>query len=293
MRRHPRLISGEGRPLQRQPRDVPLQPPSLADVIEPFLVSGGATFFIVTEAPDPAFDPQPAGVQLCCSVYVPFGRVGFVKQLRVAPFMPTQLVDPWETSGVGNAVTTWRDFDASAGGPVRPGGRNGVWETPFGWESYFDSGACGEQPPQWTWQLRLVQGDIVKDRKAFSLTDPDTWYLAPDIAVPASAYAGGIPGAAPGGIWPGQRMQVIQGDELETHVVVPENTSVCLFTQWTQLPFQPRSNDGESSTIYGPTVYPLLPSFGQLHGYMQGVRETQYPKSQTSAQRNARHGWGG
>ncbi|MGV1080705.1 MAG: hypothetical protein ACOYD1_12810 [Candidatus Nanopelagicales bacterium] len=264
-----------------------MPPPWQGDIIEPFLVSGGATFFIVTNSPPTAFDPQPAGVQLVTSVYVPTGKVGFLKQLRVAPFMPTQLVDPWETSGVANAVTTWRDFDAAPGGPVRPGGRNGVWETPFGWESYFDSQSCGEQPPQWTWQLRLIKGNVAKQvKQPFSLLDVATWFLRPDLAVPLSAYPNGIPGNAPDGIWGPQRMQVIQDDALVTHVLVPEDHSLCLFTQWTQNQFQPISNDGETLTTYGPAVYPLLPSFGQLHGYMQAaLRE--------SSTENAKFGWGG
>jgi hypothetical protein len=288
MRRHP-TVNPRGVALPQAPQTPPgkVPPPWLGDVLEPFLVSGGATFFIVTEAPAVVFDARPAGIQLVCSVYVPNGKVGFLKQLRVAPFMPTQLVDPWHTSGIGNTVNSWREFDADGLGPVRPGGQNGVWEAPFGWESYFDSLNCGEQPPQWTWQLRLVKGNIANDRRAFDLTDPATWYLVPDIAVPrAPAYDGGIPGAAPSGFWGAQRMQVIQGDELDTHVIVPEDTTLCLFTQWTQQEFQPLSNDGETVTEYGPAVFPLLPSFGQLHGYMQSAQAE-------SAILNAKYGWGG
>jgi hypothetical protein len=258
------------------------------DTPEPFLVSGGATFFIETDAPPTPFQPAAAGVQLVCSVYVPYGRIGFLKQLRVAPFMPTELTDPWETRGIIlDDVFSWREFDSTTPAPVRPGGTHGVWASPFGWESYFDAISCGEQPPQWTWQLRLVRGDVSKDRKPFSLLDPSSWYLVPNLAVPALAYAGGIPGAAPSGYWGSQRMQVIQGDELDTHVIVPQDTSLCLFTQWTQNPFQPRANvDGTPRVPYGPEVYPLLPSFGQLHGYVQAT-------DRLAAYENALFGWGG
>lgn len=289
MRRHPSLTRKTSGPLQPQPPPGPTPPNWEGDALEPFLVSGGATFFIRTAAPPTPFDPAPAGVQLCCSVYIPRGKIGFLKQLRVAPFMPTQLVDPWETTGFLNEVATWRGFDASGAGPVRPGGRNGVWTTPFGWESYFDSLDCGEQPPQWTWQLRLVKGDIKKTRPTFSLLDPATWYLVPDIAVPLDAYSSGIPGAAPSGFWGPQRMQVIQGDELDTHVIVPEDTTLCLFTQWTQEEFQPIALSVGIDTFaqpYGEPVFPLLPSFGQLHGYMQAAtRDASYW--------NAVQGWGG
>ncbi len=288
MRRRPIVNRESAVPAAPQLPPGQLPPNFAGDTLEPFLVSGGATFFIETSAPPTPFLPAPAGVQLVCSVYVPFGKMGFVKQVRVAPFMPTELTDPWETSGVGAAgLVSWRDFDSAALGPIRPGGTHGVWTTPFGWESYFDSFSCGEQPPQWTWQLRLVRGDVSKNRRTFSLLDPSTWYLVPDIAVPLNAYASGIPGAAPSGFWGAQRMQVIQGDELCTHVPVPPDTSICLFTQWTQNLFQPRASvDGEPRLDYGDAVYPLLPSFGQLHGYMQAV-------GRPAAQDNAMFGWGG
>lgn len=293
MRRWPTVNPRLGVPLRPPTKTGEVAPPNLGDVIEPFLQAGGATFYIVTDV-GVGFDPRPAGVQLCAHVYVPFGKTGFVKQVRVAPFIPPVLVDPWETSGASgtpDASTSWKGFDDTPATPVRPGGRNGVWETPFGWESYFDVAGCAEQPPQWTWELRMAQGNIVKDRPAaFSLLDPATWALVPDIAVPLSAYPSGIPGDAPSGFWGPQRMQVIQGDELTTHVVVPENHTICLFTRWTQNRFQPQAYvQTEGSVLLEPigdSVYPLLPSFGQLHGYMQAA-------NRKASVDNALHGWGG
>lgn len=276
-------------PVAAQQPPTPLPPNWLGDTLEPFLVSGGATFYITTLAPEVPFEPAPAGVQLVCSVYVPTGKVGFLKELRVAPFMPTMLADPWTTTGAANLTTSWREFDSVADGPVRPGGTNGVWTTPFGWESYFDSVDCGEQPPQWTWQLRLVKGNVARiraDMGPFSFADPETWYLQPNIAVPLFAYRSGIPGAAPSGFWGPQRMQVLQGDKLSTHVLVPQDHTLCLFTQWTQLAFQPRAVVDDTIVPYGEEVFPLLPSFGQLHGYMQA-------SDRVTSQENAKFGWGG
>lgn len=291
MRRHP----DKQHPVTAHVAPVgPLAPRAATDqgdIIEPFLVSGGATFFIVAGGP-PQFDPRPSGVQLIRSLYVPFGRTGFLKQLRVAPFMPTIFVDPWETSGADNAVTSWRAFQAG-GGPARPGGRNGVWETPFGWESYFDASDPDAVIPQWTWQLRLLTGDINKIRATlppFSVADPASWYLVENIPVPSSAYPAGLPGAAPSGYWTPERMQVLQGDELCTHVIVPQNTTLCLFATWIQDPAQPWAAEvgaeGVVYQAYGAEEFPLLPSFGQLHGYLQAA-------DREDSTENARFGWGG
>lgn len=257
-------------------------------VIEPFLVSGGSSFYI--DVDPPPFHPAPAGVQLVTSVYVPRGKLGFVKEIRIAPQMPPVLVDPWVTSGVNNANTTWRAFE----GPSRPGGFNGVWQTPFGWENYFDPTDEESIIPQWVWMLTVIRGDINLTRKnlpPFNLADPNSWYLVPNIAVPLAGYPSGIPGAAPSGAWGPQRMQVLQGDKLSTHVVVPEDTTICLFTRWVQSLFQPLAQvpagEGGSETApYGDPVYVLLPSFGQLHGYMQAV-------SSEESIENSQVGWGG
>jgi hypothetical protein len=266
--------------------------------IEPFLASGGQTFYLLGTELNP-FDPRPAGVQLVTFMYVPRGWVGFVKEIRIAPFIPPVLVDPWETSGVDNAVTTWRGFaSVLADDEPRAAGTHGVWQTPFGWESYFDVDTQGSVPPQWLWHLRGYRGNIM-NRSAlglppdFSIADPASWSLVPNIAVPASAYPSGIPGDQLGKTWGPQRMQVLQGDKLNTHVLVPEDHTVCLFAEWRQGTFRPvatvPAGEGEVNEIYGPPVYPLLPSFGQLHGYLQAASGV----GASPALENATYGWGG
>jgi hypothetical protein len=288
MRRRPEVARPTAAPVHGLGPPSPRQPTQQGDIIEAFLVSGGQTFFLVSGG----FDPRPNGVQLVRALYVPKGRIGFVKQLRVAPFMPTVLVDPWETKGIdGAGVTSWRDI--TNGGPVAPGGKNGVWETPFGWESYFDPGNVQSVPPQWSWLLRLLPGNIDELRAKlppFSFADPTSWFLLENIAVPIAGYPEGLPGAAPTGYFRPERMQVLQGDALVSHVVVPPDTTILLFVRWTQQLYQPRAfvSGGEAPTSvnYGDPVYPLLPSFGQLHGYVQAADRD------TSAE-NAYFGWGG
>jgi hypothetical protein len=287
MRRRPELERPK-REIVRGARG-PLPPQDMGEQISAFLASGGATFFLLAAGP-PLFDPRPAGVQLCSSMYVPRGRTGFVKEIRIAPFMPPELADPWTTVGGVPPGPTWRTWNAVTDFEPRAAGTNGVWTTPFGWESYFDSGDVQAVPPHWTWQLRLIPGDIALQRRAFSLTDPTTWFLQPNVPVPQDVYAGGIPGNAPGQVWGAQRMQVSQGDKLNTHVLVPEDTTICLFAQWTQQLFTPRAvipeGEGFTTAAAGPPIYPLLPSFGQLHGYVQAV-------DREAARENARYGWGG
>lgn len=290
MRRRPQIRELEiGQPLEELGPHRRPAATNRGDLIEPFLVSGGATFFLDF---DEAGDPEQAGAQLVASVFVPPGRIGFLKQLRVAPFIPPELSDPWNTAGArveapGQGGASWRGWQ----GPPTPraAGTHGVWSTPFGWESYFDAEGF---PPQWLWHLRLCDGDVTRGRAAlFNVADPLTWPFVQNVPVPLSAYPLGIPGRAPGNAWGPQRMQVIQGDELCTHVVVPPNTTLCLFVQWLQQTFTPRADifDGEGNTqvAYGPAVYPLLPSFGQLHGYMQAADNTE------ASTENALYGWGG
>ena len=277
-------------PFRAPPATPPQGPPAPAtvgDIINPFLVSGGAGWFQQADG----FDPRPAGVQVVAWLFVPRGRTGFVKQLRVAPFLPPVFVDPWETSGFDNANTTWRNFSSVPDVLLRPGARNGVWETPFGWESYFDEAADPPvAPPSWQWSLRFVQNDqnMLRRRAAFNPADSTTWFLVPDVAVPASAYASGLPGNAPGPFYGGQRVQVLQGDELTQHVLIPENHTAVLFVQWTQAPVEPTAvtSGGEGATDYFGPTYPLLPSFGQLLGYTQAT-------DRDAATHNAQYGWGG
>lgn len=291
MRRRPQHDSFEVGPHETV---GPNRPPSASfegDVIIPFLVSGGVTFFAVTDGP-PVFDARMAGVQLCTHLYVPKGHVAFVKELRCAPFIPPELADPFNSNGVNplaaapnNVIASWRSFD---GDPApRAAGTNGVWTTPFGWESYWDDGST--LIPHWEWFLRLIPGDPIAARPPFSFTDASTWFLQPNIPVPLTAYPM-IPGQQPSGFFGPQRMQVLQGDKLSSHILVPENTTIALFTKWQQSAWAPRVEwrdaEGDGEGDYGPAVFPLLPSFGQLHGYLQSM-------SAEPSTENARYGWGG
>lgn len=286
MRRRPEIAHPSRAVVRPLGPPSPRQPQQQGDTLDGFLASGGQTFFTLQSPGPPLFDPRPNGVQLVTSLYVPEGRVGFVKEIRIAPFIPTELVDPWTTSGITGA--SWRDVLGTQ--VPAPGGTNGVWATPFGWESYFNT---NHPPPSWTWMLRFLPGNIDSLRSKigpFTLADPATWFLAENIAVPASVYPGGIPGAQPSGFWRPQRMQVLQGDKLNTHVLVPPNTTICLWARWTQDVYQPaasqQTGEGIVNTTYGPTVYPLLPSFGQLHGYVQAA-------DRDASTENAQFGWGG
>ncbi len=103
--------------------------------------------------------------------------------------------------------------------------------------------------------------------------------------MPAATYAGGYPGSALEGALPRQRMQVLQGDALDWHVGIPEDTTVMLWASWTQDTIAPRAVDSSGSpVVIGPRIYPLLPSFGQLSGYMQRANDPR-------ALDNARNGW--
>lgn len=296
MRRHP---TRERTPPPR--RVAPPGPPlaqTVGDPVEPFLVSGGLGFFSILGE---GFDPREAGVQLVASVYVPRGKQAFIKQVRVAPFCPPVFADPWLTSGAANFAASWRDF--GFGGVTtdsRAAAQNGVYTTPFGWESFFEFGGEPEiPPPTWRWSLRFVQGDALgpKAIKPFNPIDPSTWQFVDSLPVPAFAYPGGLPGTAPGPQWNEQRMQVVQADELTAHVPIPEDTTACLFTRWVQQRVTVRARDSNGQIVYyaaGGGEYPLLPSFGQMLGYMQSLNSPpQDERNLNAAAYNIRKGWGG
>lgn len=274
----------------RAEKPAPLQATGIGDAQEAWLVSGGYTYFPLFGE---GFSGAPDGVQLICHQYVPKGFVGWLKQLRVAPFMPSVLANPWTSSGAAGGAASWALM-----GQDGPSGQNGVWTTPFGWENYFDPNVFPIVQPQWRWALTLVQGDVAKLRAntanipPFSLADPQSWVFLPNIPVPALAYPSGLPGAAPGKIIGAQRMQVLQGDELTAHVQVPENTSLCLWARWTQTFYNPVAADQNGQINYYPgfSVFPIGPSFGQMLGYMQALTSQQQPAASVV---NARHGWGG
>lgn len=272
--------------MRRKPYAVPLDPragilpgrrPSPADAsndagkLTPFLVSGGIPRYILNDGP-PNFDPRTDAVQLICSAYISDGNVGFLKSIRVAPFMPPVFgPDP-----VNNDLLRWRAPDARYGPDYgRPSATAGVWETPLGWEGYFDDLADpAVPPPRWEWQLRAFQGTLEALRDShrnvppFSFGDPVSWFMVPDIPVPASTYAAGLPGRALGAPFGPQRVQVLQGDGLLLHIPIPSDTTVCLFARWKQQALYPLTMQDAGATMVQETPwFPLLPSFGQMAGY--------------------------
>jgi hypothetical protein len=261
---------------------------------EAFLRSGGLVFFPVITEEGFEYDPRPAGYQLVTHYYVPKGRVAWVKQLRIAPFMPPVFAfDQAKAAVVGGAAQMlWPSFNPTqpspTEAPLRPSGHAGVWETPFGWEAYADFSKVPFVPIVWRWELRIVRGDALRGRKPWDPTDPATWFMCPDVPVPPEAYPGGLPGNPPEQYAP-QRMQVLQSDELTAHVFVPENSTICLFVEWSQEPVTPTfATDAGALQLapYAQPAYPLLPSFGQLSGYQQAI-------DRAISMKNAIEGWQG
>lgn len=268
----------------------------VASAVQPFLVSGGMSYWITsTLAP---FDPAVAGVQLLCTMYVPRGRMGFIKQMRVAPLCPSVLCDPWSSSGAAGAAASWRDYqriDAISDIPLPQMGD--VWRIPFGWEAAWDDDSVSL--PSWTWSLRYVQGDYNtlrsqgKNIPPFSTAVSASWYLVPNIPVPASAYPQGLPGNAAGPQWDAQRLQILPKDELTYHIPIPQDTTVLLFAQWSQSDVRPYAQDVNGGIALTSAlqynngrVYPIGPSMGSLLGYTQSV-------TSKAAVKNLEEGWGG
>jgi hypothetical protein len=196
----------------------------------------------------------------------------------------------------------------------------------MGWESYDASGPTSGDPRNafvggfvpdpwrgelaWQWQLTVIDGTIPQYKTAanippFDPSDPASWYLAESIPVPALVYKNGFPGR-PIGV--PQRMQVLPGDALHTHAVIPSNSTVCLWARWCNkieisgegVPFvgvnlfYRRTNESAvANHIYGndflsaESLIPVIgPSVGSLHGYTQ-------PEASHSSNQNAVVGWGG
>lgn len=280
-------------PKARKPGRVPLGLPTsyrqdadaVGDGVVPFFASGGRANFL--EIGGVQFAAED-GVQLVTSVYVPPGRVGWIKQIRIAPRKPSPLA-PLGVNGVG--IPSYEFFPPLAARAVA------VWETPMAWESYTaDPIDYAIGVPSWWWSLTLLQGTIEAargKRDPFLSTDEKTQYLLPEIAVDAEAYGeaiGGIdpvlPGQSPGSPFSRQKMQIVQGDELTFHVLVPPDHTALLFARWRQSPFTPIAAVGEAVFPWANPVYPLWPSFGSLLGYTQ-------PVTTETAITNARFGWGG
>lgn len=289
----PGAIFGAGLEGAYHPPDVASD---VGQIIQPWLASGGATSFphLDGEGGDELGMCAVAGTQLICAYYVGPGMTGFVKELMAFPLCPPQLA----AQSVPVSWPVWDDGEPIAG-TVRAAAVSGYYDTPLGWESNFnaDEGGAGT-PPSWQWHVRLIQGDVLRDRPPFNPADATTWFLQLNVPVPSSAYQNGLPGQAP---WQAQRVQVGPREVFETHLVVREDTTICLFATWTQVsgavdaptpaffPQQQFSNlPGGPPTIvgYGPAVFPLLPSVGRLHGYIQAA-------ARESTVANATYGWGG
>jgi hypothetical protein len=265
--------------------------------VQPFFASGGMSYWITFEQDQ--FFPNRDGVQLVAFSYVPDGRQGFVKELRIAPYCPSPLCDPWSTSGTAGYGASWRQWQRSD--PNELGDlpfMGDLWRAPMGWEAAFDD--FSDPLPTWTWALRFLQGDLRKLRgqgqlniPPFATGNPQSWFLVPSIPVPSSAYPAGLPGQSAGPQWDQQRMQILPTDKVSMHVPVPPNTTVMLFAQWSQSDVQPLGGDAAGVLPYVPSsqffegrVPPIGPSVGSLLGYTQAL-------SAKAARDNLEHGWGG
>ena len=256
----PDYIGEHGAEARKRP-----DPSSRPDLIEPLLVCGAYTTWPYQ---DEGFDPRASGAQLVCWEYIPAGRCGWINSLHVAPYAPSELTDPWRTSGAANFAGT-----ASSLQDELPSGFGGLWETPGGWAAQYES---PNPAPTWKWHLRFIKGDIRELRahktnlQPFDPAVPATWYLA-DVPVPASTYAKtGIPGAAPSGYFHANGCQILPSDSLPLQVYVPENTTVALFAEWTQLSVYPYAHDINGTIrLFNYRVYPILPTFGRLSGVVQ------------------------
>jgi hypothetical protein len=265
---------------------------SIGSAIEPFLVGGGRTYWTVIDAePEPVFDPRPRGVQLVCGVYVPKGRAGFVKRVSIAPTLPSVIGD-----GFRNGLQWWESdnfpLDVYPGGGNRANSTNGLWETPLAWEGFFPF--TGEEepptPPQWRWQVTLLQGDFRvmrarTDTPAFSVLNPASWYLVPEVPVPRPASFA-FPGNGLEGDVGAQRYPIQPRDDFSPHWLVPEDHSILLWAWWDQLPLTINSGSVNGPNQLATSVYPIGPSVGQLSGYFQAVQSE-------AARDNAEVGWGG
>jgi hypothetical protein len=260
--------------------------------VQPMFASGGMAYWLSDEGA--GYFPQADGVQLVTSLYIPKGKQGFLKEIRVAPYCPAPLSDPWLTSGMVNA--SWRAWNRSDEGPDGQQPAMGtLWESPMGWEAAWDHNSSF--PPEWRWSLRFFQGNVTTLRgqgflniPAFSIDDQDSWYLVPSIPVPAAVYAAGLPGSSIGPSWDAQRLQILPRDKVSFHIPVPQDTTVLLFTQWLQDYVWPHGEQGASPAITSQTwsdkLHPIGPSIGSLLGYTQAL-------GSRAARANLENGWGG
>lgn len=270
---------------------------NLPDPIEPWLDSGGLGYYVAFPEP---FVPQEGATQLLAYCYIPAGFQAFVKQLHVGPFAPSVLTHPWTTSGVVNGMGSWQDFEDTAGLAFQQRAPEvaGYYRTPFAWESFFQG---QDTPPAWRWSLRMSQGDAITDRAKqdpFDTADKSSWRWIPNIPVPTDpAYLGGLPGRSVGPRFDAQRMQVVPEHALDVHIPIPENTTVSLWAQWTQNRIENGAfgYDLNGRIEYSDDFfYPLLPSYGQLVGYMQSLNAPAHDRDELNAVAlNLLFGWGG
>lgn len=293
-----------------------------ADIIAPFLVTGGwASFQSETFVNGTIYNPAPKGVQLVTSIYVPPGRIGFLKQVRIGPREPAALVDVWKAGGIRGPYTddaplsdtpfsdvAWRTDLGAQGNKTSQTLWGGIWEEPFGWEAYRDPDSPFSFYPAatWQWQLTLVRGSLDALRRsnnipAFTLDNPASWYLVDNIPVPFgsdgfNAYPSGLPGSPVGVQFQPQRMQSIPSDPLNMNLFITEDTTLCLFATWEQKAVDLGITGITTNSVDPPPTefigiqdrndFLVGPSYGSLLGYTQ-------PSASQASVDNATHGWGG
>jgi hypothetical protein len=310
-----------------------------SDAIAAFLSSGGYTFWPQAPSVDLTREGEDIdyksyvkgdGAQLVASAFIPWGKVGFCKQIRVAPLKPSILSDVWSSSGItapGTDPVLFGTYQATRDLETY----TGIWDVPMGWESYDvdpnpltpggPSPRTGGYVPDpwlgqlgWQWQLTLLDGSIPNYRTSnnippFEVLNVDSWFMVDSIPVPGFVYSNGFPGRPAGPGWTPQRMQVLPGDSLDTHIIIPSNTTLCLWARWYNvMNFKPPENGGwqvgvplryARTDVFGfdlygangdesndPVVPVIGPSIGSLHGYMQ-------PEVSDGSNVNAVKGWGG
>lgn len=257
------------------------RPEDQGDRLRAWLVSGGQATW---EGLPYAVPAETDGVQLLSTYYVPEGQTGYIKQIRAAPFKPSVLANAVNVElvpGIGALPgLSAMHSDSSAG----------FWTTPFGWEGY--NAELDGEIPRWLWHLRFIPGDIARIREGlnippFSFLDPLSWFLVPNIPVPASGYPNGLPGSTPGSQWGPQRLQRLGSwEEGQVQIVVPADTTIALFAEWSQGFYRPTylSTTGAGPTVLPFFVFALGPSFGSLEGYIQVANSV-------AGQVAAREGW--
>ena len=254
------MLPAPARGVRPTSKDLPWQRAEDAgEDVEAFAVTGGRPYFRTAgEFPNLTGSEIEAGVQLCASVYVPIGFVGFVKGVVCAPYLGSYF-----RYKAANQI-----LDEIAG----------VWQTPMGWEAMTDANVVR---PAWRWFLRTLNGTLADAQKG---NDPAlTGFLVPNVPIPQAPTYGGarnlrLPGVAAGKLWSENRLQRYFGSVVDdqVHVIVPEDTTVLIFATWTQ----PSFPIGQEAVKH----YALGPSFGSLVGYMQRNARPQ-------GQESARKGW--